>query len=486
MVAPVLLSACLNQAGIKSIGIDFNIAFLKEFSDKEWFSDFKIMLCMGHVSSSKFERKVFKDVYRFTRNFLRQVHNEYQPEWIGLSIFTSESLDFGLLMSYLLRRYWPNTRIIAGGKGLEVTHNNQIKHHDIWINNDIVDTVIVGDAEAEVISTLLENKTGLVISKQQTKHDLDNIPVPEWSSYDLKQYAALDADRDQAAFMTVTGSKGCVRKCTFCDVGDFWPDFIYRDPIKVADEIIHNYRSTGIRDFYFTDNLINGSITNYRAMNQRLADIVPGEISYNGFAIFRGKEQMPIQDFRLAAKAGCTNWAVGVESGSEKVRWAMKKKFSNDDIDWSVNALHSNGISHAWLLMVGYPSETESDFQETKALLRRYAHLAPNRMIQLNISPTFSLLNNSPLIKNHELAVEYGLNQHELSINDKFWTSTVYIDNDYPTRSRWFKELVALGSELGYSFKSSALIEKFSQEIINLDRVYNETHRKVFAIRPSQ
>jgi len=484
MVAPVLLSACLNRSGISAVGIDFNIAFLKEFSDQPWFSDFKIMLCMGHIFSSKFERKVFKDVYRFTRNFLQQVHRDYQPEWVGLSIFTSESLDFGLIMSYMLRRHWPNTRIIAGGKGLEVTHNDQVKHYNIWIDNGIADTVIVGDAEAEVINTIRENKTGLIQATQQTKQDLDDIPVPEWSSYDLLQYS--NQDLDQEAYMTVTGSKGCVRKCTFCDVGDFWPDFIYRDPIKVANEIIHNYHSTGIRNFEFTDNLINGSISNYRTMNQRLVEVIPGKISYNGFAIFRGKEQMPIQDFRLAAQAGCKLWAVGVESGSERVRWAMKKKFSNNDIDWSVNALHSNGIAHAWLLMVGYPSETESDFQETKALLRRYAHLAPNRMIQLNITPTFSLLNNSPLLKQSELAVEYGLDRHATWTNDKFWTSTVYVDNDYPTRSRWWKELVSLALELGYSFKSTAMIDKYSQEITNLDRVYNETHRKVFTIRSGQ
>ena len=490
MVAPILLSACLNQAGINSIGIDFSAKFLARFADDPEFAAFKNLLTLGYIVKSSLSRRMFKKVYKFTKHFLKQLHEQYHPEYIGLSIFSSESLDFGMLMSYMLRKYWPKTKIMAGGKGLEVFHTNNNKHYNTWIDNQIADLVIVGDAEKEIIESLKHNKTGLVFSAAQTKQDLDDIPVPAWNQYDLSLYQSLNEYRDQQThnsepYMAITGSKGCVRQCTFCDVSSFWPDFIYRDPAKVANEIIHNYQNTGIKNFRFTDNLINGSISNYRIMNQILADTIPGTIKYSGYAIFRGKDQMPDKDFKLAAAAGCERWHVGVETGSEKVRFDMKKKFNNDDLDWSVRALYKYNIAQSWLLMVGYPTETEKDFKDTKQLLINYASLAVNKRIQLGITPTFALLNNSPLLIDSEIAQKYVIEHNHNNHNKKFWTSTRYVDNDYPARSRRFKELITLAQDLGYSFQAGMLLEKYHKEIESLDKIYNETTHKVFAIRPS-
>jgi radical SAM superfamily enzyme YgiQ (UPF0313 family) len=489
MVAPVLLSACLNQAGISALGIDFNIKFIEHFCDKPYYADLKNFLSIGYAVNIQLPPVAIKEVYRFTKKFLQDLHNAHNPEYIGLSIFTAESLDFSLVFCYMLRRYFPNTKIIVGGKGIELNYSENKKHYQRWADHGMADLVIVGDAETEIINSIHENKRGLVISAPQTKQDLDQIPLPEWHSYDLKYYSNLTHLRDQQSnnpepYMAITGSKGCVRKCTFCDVASFWPDFIYRDPVRVADEIIYNYHHTGIRSFVFTDNLINGSITNYRAMNQRLVDVIPGEIAYRGYAIFRGKHQMPDDDFRLAASAGCKMWYIGVESGSEKVRYDMKKKFNNDDLDWSVNALHKYDISQSWLLIVGYPSETEKDFEDTKNLLRRYAHLAHTKKIQIGVSSPFSLLHNSPLLHNQDLAADYGLSHNTHSnYSSKFWTSTRYIDNDYPTRSRRWKELTSLTEELGYIFQSGMTLDKWKKEMDSLDEIYNESTTKIFTIR---
>jgi radical SAM superfamily enzyme YgiQ (UPF0313 family) len=178
---------------------------------------------------------------------------------------------------------------------------------------------------------------------------------------------------------------------------------------------------------------------------------------------------------------------VGVESGSEKVRYDMKKKFTNDDIDWSVNTLYKYGISQDWLLIVGYPSETEIDFEETKKLLRRYAHLASSHKIKIGITPTFALLGNSPLSTDKNISKEYGLdhNNHD-PLSQKFWTSTRYLDNNYPVRSRRWKELIRLAEELGYQFQSGMPIDKWRNEIASLDQIYNAQKTPVFSIRPSE
>lgn len=139
---------------------------------------------------------------------------------------------------------------------------------------------MVGDCEHVIAKLLKENINGVYVSPQQTPEDLDNSPSPKWDDYDLSIYHKLNLSAEvlDEAYMTITASKGCIRKCTFCDVASFWPKYVYRNPVSVADELIGAYRATGIKNFLFTDNLMNGSVTNYRKINQRLVEIIPNTI----------------------------------------------------------------------------------------------------------------------------------------------------------------------------------------------------------------
>lgn len=487
LVAPILLSACLNQAGISAKGIDLNAEFLKAFQSKSYFGKLKTHFTLG-LSDVGLEPEIYTDLMRWFKTTMQDLA-KLNPKYVGLSIFSTDSLDFGLMLSYAIKKHLPGVKIIAGGHGLNVPHQFGKKHYEIWDENGVVDAIVIGDAESEIIDTIKNNKTGIIFSKQQTKEDLDAVPPAEWNDYDMTIYKNLSSIADGTAnslenhaYMAITGSKGCVRQCSFCDVSEFWPDFIFRDPVKIANEIIHNYRHTNITRYLFTDNLVNGSISGYNTMNQVLADTIPNTIQYAGYAIFRGKAQMAEEDFELAARAGCAQWSIGIESGSERVRYDMKKKFSNDDIRWGATNLHKYNIRQTWLFMVGYPTETEEDFNETVELIKEHAWMAKNSMIEINITPTFQLTTNSPLLKDLEIAKYHGVEHNRsLDIHSKFWTSTKNISNTYPERSRRWKTLVQLCQDLGYTFGAGMSLNKFIAEIQSLDAIYEEHKDKIHA-----
>lgn len=489
LVAPVLLAACLEQKGISAKGIDFNAMFLHKIVDRPYYTHFKNLFTTGHMFKTKMQTAWLRDIIRSARSLLLEIYEQHRPEYIGLSIFTSESQDFGLLLSYLIRRHLPDVKIIAGGKGLEVSDVSGSKIYQQWIQHAVADVVVVGDAEHAIADVILNNHRGVVHAPLQTKQDLDAVPLAKWYDLDFDLYDSLSHMLDgnfksQGPYLTVTSSKGCVRKCSFCDVASFWPEFLYRDPVRVAEEIIHNHRATGIRRFLFTDNLINGSVKNYRTMNQKLSAEIPGQIEYGGYAIFRGQNQMPEQDFELAAQAGCRLWQVGIESGSERIRHDMKKKFSNKDLDWSINMLYKYGIMQTWLLMVGYPSETHEDFLETERLILRYAHL--NDRIQIQVTPPFMLLGNSPLLTDTGMRDQYGL-AHVVPgpMSDKFWTSTRYSDNTFAVRSTRWRRLLKVIQEQGYAFGPGMPTDKWLEEVDQLDNIYDKQHTKVVPIRPA-
>lgn len=490
LVAPVLLAGCLEQAGISAKGIDFNIDFLHEFVDRPYWPDLKNFFVMGHLDNASLPAQCYREVMSYTRRYLANVIQKYQPKYIGLSVFTSESLDFALTMSYLIRRYWPDIKIMAGGKGLEVSSPQGTPHYQTWHKNMIADIIIVGDSEIEIIDTICEGKQGLIMAKKQTKHDMDQIPLAKWQDYDLESYSRFTRMhrpdvKQTEPYLAVTASKGCVRKCSFCDVASFWPEYMFRDPVRVAEEIIHNHRATGIKHFKFTDNLINGSIPAYRIMNQHIIDVLGDrKIKYDGYAIVRGKNHMPAEDFEIAGRAGCWIWHVGIESGSEKVRNDMRKKFTNDDLDWTAEQLITNKIIQNWLMIVGYPTETELDFKDTKELIKRYQHVAPTGLIKIQVTPTFMLLPNSPLLSDPALNHEYGLEQalHQTQGSNRFWISSRNPENDWPTRSRRWKELMALVQDLGYEWGYGMPVKKWTDEVENLDRIYRENVSKVIPI----
>jgi len=147
-----------------------------------------------------------------------------------------------------------------------------------------------------------------------------------------------------------------------------------------------------------------------------------------------------------------------------------------------VQILHKYNIQQNWLFIVGYPSETEIDFQETKNLLSRYANLAHNQLITIQVTPTFALLDNSPLLNNPELTLFYGLEHNRTLGSNKFWTSTKFIDNEYPIRSRRWKDLINHIENLGYTFGRGMPVTKWKQEIENLDKIYAEQHVKIFPL----
>lgn len=496
MLAPVLLSACLNNAGISAAGIDVSIKFLNEFNEKPYWPDLKNLLAIG-LTPKHLPLSAVKDVLRFIKRILTQIKKDHNPEYLGLSIFTNESINFSYLLVPYIRKYLPDTKIMFGGRGLELTCGvENRKHYEKYYDHGLADICVVGDAETAVIEVIQNNVTGIYFSKQQTKEDLDNIPVPNWKDYDFQIYKNFEnyaitkdirAPYDDPRYIAITGSKGCVRNCTFCDVASFWPDFIYRDGQKIADEIITNYQNTGINYFKFTDNLMNGSISHYRRMNQRLAEVIPNTIKYQGFAIFRSRNQMSEEDFEIAAVAGCKEWRVGVESGSERIRFEMRKKFNNDDLDYGIINLHKNKILQTWLLMVGYPTETEEDYIETEELLRRHVSRNDNGAIRVAVTPTFMMLHNSPLIQDPELKEQYKINfDNADNQNRYFWTSDVNPENTFKVRKQRWIRIANLINQLKYAWSPGMPFQKYYDELEAMERIYDEKHhKKVFIIHRS-
>ena len=330
-----------------------------------------------------------------------------------------------------------------------------------------INCAYIGDAENNLLKVLQTKYNGCFVSPPINALDLSNIPVSNWNGYNFEHY---DGYNTKEIRLPITASKGCVKQCTFCDVGGIWPKYIFRDGENVANEIINLNNVTGINKFEFTDNLINGSVSNFRKMNTVLANKIPNKIEYYGYAVCRGKRETPESDFELAAKAGAKLFKIGIESGSERVRDDIKKHFSDEDLDYFAKNCIKNNIKQSWLMFVGYPSETEEDFQQTLNLLERYKEYA-GTYINVFLSLPMTLLSNSAFLRKH--SKEYGLEHNTDKWSDFFWTSSKYPKNTFDVRADRWHRMTNKMIELNYLVKSNRQDEKFT-EIVGIEKIYSE------------
>ena len=227
--------------------------------------------------------------------------------------------------------------------------------------------------------------------------------------------------------LPITGSRGCVRNCSFCDVRSHWNKFRFRSGENIAKEIVALNKKYRLTLIHFTDSLINGSMLAFRdlctAMAEYHANPNNKKIKWGGPFIVRSQRQQSLDDYKLMKAANLDYVIMGVESGSESVRNHMGKKFTNEDLYFNIETLAENNIKMILLLMAGYPTETEENFYDTINLLKKYDHLVPQPIIGIDGGTTAWVTSGTPL---HDMNVWEG--------NIDRWTSTVVEGLDWDKR----------------------------------------------------
>jgi radical SAM superfamily enzyme YgiQ (UPF0313 family) len=223
----------------------------------------------------------------------------------------------------------------------------------------------------------------------------------------------------------------------------------------------------GSSRFLFTDSLLNGSIKVLKDLCQTLIEYKNTKqmkpVKWQGQFIARSRKDMPEEVFKLMKEAGCFFVSIGVESGSEKVRDDMKKMFNDEDLRYTFEMCAKYEIQMAWLMIVGYPTETEEEFQKTLELLDKYNWINEKKLIRsVALGPTLDIVPGSPLYNKHK---DMNIKWDE----KKNW----YLgDNNRVNRIKRWLRLKQKCEELGYPIVEKAtnhLLKELEDYGINVD-----------------
>jgi anaerobic magnesium-protoporphyrin IX monomethyl ester cyclase len=195
--------------------------------------------------------------------------------------------------------------------------------------------------------------------------DLDSLPYPARDlGGDVMHYRNKGIDGQVSPTMITT--RGCPYGCKFCDVhllaGRRWR---MRSPKFVADEIEFLVTEYGAEDIRILDDIINFS-------NEYLHDLFDAIIERHFNVTFwvMGRADMLIKDPRSAekmARAGVRTMFLGIESPSKRILKVYRKggQASADTSEQAVTLLRKNGIEAYGGFIIGEPSETEKEINET-------------------------------------------------------------------------------------------------------------------------
>lgn len=298
---------------------------------------------------------------------------------IGISIMTGGGqIENGLGLARLLRRSHSEAAIAFGGP-----HVNVLPEQTSAC--DLVDYALCGmgqHAFAQLALALdkglpLEDVPGLyyrvkerVVKPRQpwatgwVRHNFRLIDPTPYIRYD-----ATIAERT----LNYISSQGCPYACRFCYESAYRKKY-YPIPADIVLEDIQTYveefHVNGIK-FYDADFFANKK--NSGKIMEELKDRgVAWAASIHPKDIRNGQRVSRKPLLRVAAESGCSRLLMGMESGSERILTEIINKHAKaaDYLDIA-RAVADYGILGSYTFMVGFPGETEAEYEETFSIVRR-------------------------------------------------------------------------------------------------------------------
>ena len=387
---------------------------------------------------------------------------QQDPKIIGLSLFSDFSRPAATLIAQAVRQYLPHVQIIVGGSGVTngAIHTlDKISFGQKMFEEGLVDHYIIGDAEHS-FREFLKNNLAFPGINQDTwrpldKADISILPYPDYSDYDWSLYTHKA--------IGITGSRGCVRKCDFCSFISIWKDYVWRTADNIFEEMLYQKQRYGVSHFQFSDSLINGNMKEYRQLITLLADYNlknPNDLFWwSSYFILRPNEADREDLWRLTAQSGCKSLAIGLETFDDATRFKMGKNFTNADIDFSIQMAIKYKIELAFLLFVGYVTDTEEIIDN--ALQWLDSHQDVRHCFFLAFQQTMILMPGSWLDQNRNVVNIELLDPK----NRQSWVNTK-TGSTFELREQWFAEILAHCKKLNYNFSNESDMHKWLEDVL--------------------
>lgn len=418
-------------------------------------------------------RQSFDDVTAF---FTRE-----QPDVLGISAVVSTAYEYTKRLIAMVRKVSPKTRIVLGGNlaaSAEILHRLAGVDYCVAGEGEVVavnlmnylrDRVERGlpgddyDALRQIKGlTFLDPKGNLVFTAFETAMSAASFFDPDWTI--LEKYSNIDlfirdpwvrpdfiADprtfephRKGKKMATLSTSKGCVARCTFCHRWD--KGYRSIDVEKLRRQIRYLMERYNVGFLQIADENFG---SDRRQVNEFIEAIAPLDILYDVAGVRSRTVDLDLLK-RLKA-SGCVATYYGMETGSPRILQVMEKNLT---VEHSVNAARwtrEAGLFTIYQLVLGMPGENNETIGETIEFLKKATEVldvSPIKKLSMNFiqalpgTPVYEYARHRGLIGKSLLDEEAYLllvSDTEADDDTKFINFT---DWDYLTVQSWRRRVI--------------------------------------------
>ncbi len=412
------LSALLKSQGIGVKTYHFNLQFAHKIGvplyeilcEKrglfgEWL--FSALLFRDNPKHDQYPQ-IFKPVFEDTAKeagcsigYLEEIARTIAPQFLTWALTTVDWDQYdvvgftstfdqnvaSLSLAKLIKDVYPDVRIVFGGANFDGEMGLEQFRAFPWI-----DYVVSGEGEHPfphlVKRILLKQETdippGIVHRKdgkirftpnEQLVTTFDQAPPPDYDDF-FAELHQLDRQGSTGLnrILLYEGSRGCwwgeKHHCTFCGLNAQAMDFRAKSPAQVASELEYLSSRYDTSRFRLVDNIID-----MKYVDGLFGQLAERHVDLDVF--METKSNLTKRQIQTLAKGGVKCMQPGIESLSRAQLKEMDKGVSPlqniQCLKWS----RYYNIDVSWNILLGFPQETNADYQRQMEIIPSLLHLQP-------------------------------------------------------------------------------------------------------------
>jgi radical SAM superfamily enzyme YgiQ (UPF0313 family) len=375
LAAPAVLKSSLQANNIECVALDLNIEIYNKIQHRQ---DRQLFLEFFHYQI--IHEEIVDDLVRMLDFYAVEILS-HNPTVVGLSLFSSQTQTFTAWLCAVLRQQAPDIKIVIGGPGLQTLENSLFKFPDRVKKLGLIDDYITGDGETSLVEYVRGNLSypGINSYAWQPNLNFNNLAMPDYSDYRLFRY--------EYPTLPIVDSRGCVQDCEFCDVIAFWKKFQYLTAEAIFNQMQTHINTYNVYRFQFASSICNGNLKEFKKLLRLIADYneqanAQTQIHWIGSFIIRSAVQHKEEMWKLIKKSNGF-LLTGVESIIEHVRINLGKKFTNADLEHHLQMARAHQVQMNLLIILSYPTETASDYEQVKQWFRDHKEFANSTVIKI-------------------------------------------------------------------------------------------------------
>jgi len=328
---------------------------------------------------------------------------EAKPLFVGLSVMTGVQTRQSAELSKKIKSLVPAIPIVWGG-----IHPSLLPEQ--CLNESYIDFIVISEGElsmAELAGQIAQNgdfSRILGIGYKQDNKIIINPGRPfianlddfrlDFSLLDLERYIApLNNFKRVIAYKA---SRGCPFNCSFCYNNAFnqnkWRVWSVAAVVEDINWLKDHYQIDAIK--FYDDNFF---VDKNRAFEILAKINLPAHLEVRIDTIDDGLAKQ-LKEFRIF------DMLIGIESGSDRILGLIDKRFTVDRIIEGVKSLAKYDLPATYSAIVGLPTETKEEFEQTIDLFYQIQNIHPKSVFSLGAYLPY------PGSKMYDFAIEQGFN----------------------------------------------------------------------------